>query len=396
MSESVHEEYVCEYWDCPKCENKGIRGDSYTCNQCGYPRDNSITFYRKDTEEVKISDEGSVDKFKKGPDWICSFCQSLNHQEDSACKGCGATREDSEKNYFDELEKRKAKEEKKKSTQSEPPPKKSYKTLSIVSAFMIGIIGFISYGSCTHKVNYNVTQKKWVRALAVERYQSRERENWRDQIVGDDVETIRSFEEIRSYEKRQVGTRTESYQESESYQSGTKNECSTSYESTGSGASKKTTKCKDVPVYSNRNVTRTREVPVYQDFPIYDTKVRYRSKMFELIGYRIKKGEGDTVQWPELNPGTGVDSRKDRSGNETESLQVYLNKSNNSDKGPDSIALELNENDYLNAYKLNSTVTLEISNFGNPDLPKGQKEFLKEEYEKTFNPIFSNELRSSD
>ncbi|MCB1142368.1 MAG: hypothetical protein H7A24_00690 [Leptospiraceae bacterium] len=392
--ETVSEEYVYEYWDCPKCGNKGIRGDLYKCNQCGFPRDNSITFYRKEESEETVSETNEVEKFKKGPDWICSFCESLNSQEDENCKGCGATKSDSEKNYFEELKKREAKAQKSSPPISEEPksPKKS-KGLILGGLILSAVIGFFSYGSCTHKVDYTVKKAEWVRALAQERYMTRERVDWRDEMKGDDPEVIRTENAIRRYEKRQVGTRTESYTENERFQSGTKNECNTTYESTGSGASKKVKRCKDVPVYDTRPVTKTREVPVFQDFPIYDTKVTYRSGLYETIGYRIKRGKDNDPIWPELSAGIGEKNKEDRKGKTEESLTVIIEKVNSGDKGPDSEKLSLQEIDFKENFKLNSKITLEVNNFGSISYKGSQKTFDEKAYKEIFEPIFRSELK---
>jgi ribosomal protein L37E len=390
MNETVTEEFIYEYWDCPKCGNKAIRGDEYKCPSCGYPRDNTITFYRK-SEEEKIDSEKQVESFTKGPDWICSFCDSLNHNDDANCKGCGATKEDSARNYFEE---QKIREEKAKSKTPPPPPPppKSKKSLFAIIAGLFLFIGFICWGVSSHKEIYKVEETKWVRAISVERYDWKTKSDWKGELTGDDPQVLSENREIRRYEKRQVGTRTESYQDTERYQNGTTRECSTNYTSTGSGASKKTTTCKDVPKYSTRNVTKTRTVPVYQDFPIYDTKVKYRSKSFATRGYVIREGKDNAPKWPEFPRGIGIDGKPDREGQRLESYQVKLERIDGK-KGKTTATLSVSSETFESRYLLGSELEMYVNNFGNFDFKNKEKEFDKKDYENEFGNVFSNRIQ---
>jgi hypothetical protein len=397
MSDTVVEEYVYEFWDCPKCGNKGIRGDNYACNQCGFPRDDSITFYRKKLDEAVQTTE-QIDKFKKGPDWICSFCNSLNHQDEKHCKGCGATKEDSEKNYFQELAERekKTKVQEAKSPQFKALPeeanKKSKKGWYIFSGILLSLLGICYYGFRTHKVEYKVTKASWIRTTEIKRYQWSDRSDWNDEIKGDDPVIKSKSEEIRRYESRQVGSRTESYTENESYKSGSKRECSTSYSSTGSGASKKSTRCQDVPTYSTRSVRKSRVVPIFKEFPIYGTKVYYKSKFYLSIGYRIKRGENNTPEWPDPKLGKGVDNKEDKTGEQNESLQITLEKINKDISGPEKQELEVKENEFKTIYLLDTTQSLNVNNLGFVNYSNGEKILDKVNFEEKFKPIFSKSL----
>lgn len=94
-------------WDCTYCDAKKIRGSIYKCPCCGRPRDDDITFYI-DNPKNYISDE-EAEKLNKNPDWLCSFCDSLNADDNETCFQCGASKKDSELNYF-ENKKKKAQE----------------------------------------------------------------------------------------------------------------------------------------------------------------------------------------------------------------------------------------------------------------------------------------------
>lgn len=112
-------------WDCPFCGNKRIRAGQKTCPDCGHPQDENTKFYMPD--EIKYVSEEEAEKISRNPDWQCSFCGSLNSDDLNVCKNCGATKEDSERNYFEmrqqEEEKKRKKEEKKRILPEKYPPK---------------------------------------------------------------------------------------------------------------------------------------------------------------------------------------------------------------------------------------------------------------------------------
>ena len=50
------------------------------------------------------------EKISRNPDWLCSYCECLNPDTSNNCIGCGALKEDSEKNYFKMKAEREAKQ----------------------------------------------------------------------------------------------------------------------------------------------------------------------------------------------------------------------------------------------------------------------------------------------
>ena len=136
-------------WDCPFCGNERIRAGQKTCPDCGHPQDENTKFYMPD--EIKYVSEEEAEKISRNPDWQCSFCGSLNSDDLNVCKNCGATKEDSERNYFEmrqqEEEKKRKKEEKKESCQKNIPqntPKK--KPLLRRMLLILGIFAAIIFG----------------------------------------------------------------------------------------------------------------------------------------------------------------------------------------------------------------------------------------------------------
>ena len=91
---------VYGYWDCEYCGKKGIRGDHRECTGCGQPRSAGVHFYIKDPGKPELIEQENFHKFSGKADWVCSYCNALNSANNESCSGCGAGKEDSEKNYF--------------------------------------------------------------------------------------------------------------------------------------------------------------------------------------------------------------------------------------------------------------------------------------------------------
>lgn len=86
-------------WDCQYCGSKKIRGSIYDCPVCGKTRDKDIKFYIDNPHNYV--DNETAKKVSRNPDWLCSYCDSLNPDDVNECQECGASREDSEHNYFE-------------------------------------------------------------------------------------------------------------------------------------------------------------------------------------------------------------------------------------------------------------------------------------------------------
>ena len=96
---------VMNYWDCPHCGKTAIPGSSQSCPGCGHTRDGSVKFYppgsRPNTPKVYVTDPVKAERLRNSPDWHCSFCNNLVNHYQNRCPGCGHTREESDKHYFD-------------------------------------------------------------------------------------------------------------------------------------------------------------------------------------------------------------------------------------------------------------------------------------------------------
>ena len=243
---------------------------------------------------------------------------------------------------------------------------KNTRVMIVLAAFLTIIFGggFWWWSSLTRPVDYEVTAVHWQRSIPIQRYQWTTREDWQNDVRGDDVVRLSQSSEVRRYESRLVGTRIEHYAASESYQSGTRDETSSTYESSGNGAGRTVTTHKSVPVYSTRAVDKTKTVPVYQDFPIYDTKVKYRAKVYITVRAEESGASDNKPIWPKVTLGTGLDKKPDHEEVRQESYYVTETKCHLEDKGPISHGFKTTTEDFTTKYILGKHISYQVNNRG--------------------------------
>lgn len=169
---------IMAYWDCPYCKNTGIEGSAASCPSCGRRR-GDVKFYMKDNaqnstrEENERSDieyvsEEKAAEVSKNPDWYCSYCNSLNSDNSKVCTTCGASRENSEANYFDVQEKLKQREAAKAQPTPAPAPKKSRKPFTVLLVILAAIIGLVMFMNSNKTGDWTVSSMAWERVIQIE------------------------------------------------------------------------------------------------------------------------------------------------------------------------------------------------------------------------------------
>ena len=93
------------YWDCRHCGTADIPGSDRACPSCGKPRDNDVIFHpdkhgQPDAPRQYVTDRNKADWLRHNPDWLCSYCSSLNSAAKYTCSSCGHTRSESDRHYF--------------------------------------------------------------------------------------------------------------------------------------------------------------------------------------------------------------------------------------------------------------------------------------------------------
>ena len=202
---------VMGYWDCPVCGSKGIRGDVVNCPSCGRAR-GEVQFYVKDyTEGTSLReeelaqyehlDEEKAQEMGDKPDWYCSFCNSLNNDKAEFCGNCGATRADSEANYFEMLKKKQEREAAELNAQpqvSSGPQKKSRNPLVIIAVILLVLVGlFVWMNGNKTAADLKVTSLEWGRVINIEENRMYSESGWE---LPQGAELTNSRNEIHHYD----------------------------------------------------------------------------------------------------------------------------------------------------------------------------------------------------
>ena len=267
---------VMGYWDCPFCGNKGIAGNVVNCPACGRAR-GDVQFYMKNVEEGEIREQnqtGDIEYLSSeqakavsdNPDWYCSFCNSLNSDNAAFCSNCGASRADSESNYFDQLQKKKEKEATEAAAQQTPPKKRN--PLKLILALAAVAIAFLLFLNSKTTGSLKVTALNWYRSIAVEQYTSFDESGWElpagAKLTSQKKELLRTDKVVDHYVNRQVQRSRRVIDHYETYYT---------YSDRGNGTFEEI--AHERPVYTTEYYTETVRDPVYRDVPRYATKYYY-------------------------------------------------------------------------------------------------------------------------
>ena len=296
---------VMGYWDCPVCGNKGIRGDVANCPSCGRAR-GDVKFYMKNVEEgasreendradIEYLTEEQAKYVSKNPDWYCSFCNSLNSDNAQFCGNCGATREDSEANYFDRLKKKQEEEAAELAAQpqvSSRPQKSSRKPLVILAVILLAIVAvFVWMNGNKTAGDLQVTALNWTRTINIEQNRQYSESAWELPSGAELTETKREIHHYDSvldhYESRQVQRSRQVIDHYETYYT---------YEDNGNGTFTEVSHQR--PVYTTEYYTETVQEPVYVQVPRYADKYYYTIWRWKPERDVTASGTDHNTEWP--------------------------------------------------------------------------------------------------
>ncbi len=264
-------------WDCDYCGADRIRGDIRVCPNCGKPRGKDVRFYMAGPKEY-VKDPETVDK---DPDWLCSFCDTLNPASAKFCSSCGASHEDSELNYFQNKEKqereKREEEERRKAAQNghsgaaaARPERSGSSTLRrnlFLAAALVAVIALI-FSMMPRKQKIHVDSRTWERTVTVEKYRQVQENGW---TIPGGAENVTSREEVYGYDRVLDHYEWVSYQVAEQVLDGY--DTYVTYEDLGNGYFEEVEHSS--PRYRTEYRTETRQEPVYVDIPVYRTKYYY-------------------------------------------------------------------------------------------------------------------------
>ena len=321
-------------WDCTYCGTAKIRGSVYKCPRCGRQRDKDITFYLDDKTNF-VSEEKAKD-ISRNPDWLCSYCDGLNPDGDLICRNCGATKEDSEHNYFTNKAKRlsakqqfqtcstsekeivdKEKDEEKVSDAMErkTPWYKNKKILIGISASILSVLMVLGllFVFLPKMKTVTVQSFSWERITEVQEYKTVQESNWTLPAGGRlqyTAEEIRSYNHVIDHYETKTRTRTEQVLDHyETYVSG--------YRDLGNGHFQEILSQR--PVYRTETITEQYQEPVYKNVPIYDTKYYYEIERWVHKENKTTRGNDQDPYWY-----TGKIRDNERLVNSTEAYQILV------------------------------------------------------------------------
>ena len=335
---------VMGYWDCPFCGSKGIRGDVTNCPSCGRAR-GDVQFYMKDYTEGEIREENEradveylteeqAKYVSENPDWYCSFCNSLNSDNAESCGNCGASRKDSESNYFEMLAKMREREAAEAAAQQPAAGKKRRSPLLVILAVLAVIVGFFMWmnGDKTNG-DLKVTSVSWVRSIAVEENRLFSESDW---TLPAGAEQTDAREELHHYDA--VLDHMENVEVRRSRQVIDHYETYYTYEDNGNGTFSEVPH--ERPVYGTEYYTETVQQPVYVNVPRYQTKYYYNIWRWTQSRDVIAAGEDHNAAWPEITL-----AENEREGARTE---VYRFTVDSVKKAGDTATYRLAESDWRN------------------------------------------------
>lgn len=311
-------------WDCPACGTKGVRGDVYTCPNCGRVRADDVKFYLP-TDAVEVTDAAGIAAAKAGADWQCDYCGNLNAAASGDCEKCGAPRGSKQRathEYDQAALPRSAAEaagapREPVSTPVAKPRQRSWKPLAIGAVIVAALVGLGFFLFSPRESVATVSGKSWERSLRVEAYGPQQVQDWAASVPSDAYDKTCQTA-VRSYVPVQTGTRTEQQQECRRVAVGEETyECGVVDLGNGRFEQQMCTRT----IYEDQCEWVSVEVPVYIQQPIYDNYCTYTVDRWAYVRTETA-GERDTEPyWPAV---ADTANEREQEGGRQERYVVYI------------------------------------------------------------------------
>ena len=280
-------------WDCDYCGADRISGEIKICPHCGKPRGKDITFYMAGPKNY-VTDP---DKINKNPDWLCPYCNTLNPDDNKFCSACGAAREESEANYFENKEKEKERREQQEALKPKEQDTSSRSAARSRLPLFIGLfaaLALLVFLLMPKTKGLHVDAKSWERSVKVERYQEVQDSSW---DLPDGAWDVTSREEVYTYNHVLDHYETRTREVSEQVLDGYDTEIE--YKDLGNGYYEEIEH--QVPRYRTEYHTETYEEPVYVDVPVFAKKYYYSIMKWLYDRDEVTSGTDTEPYYAELN-----------------------------------------------------------------------------------------------
>ena len=285
-------------WDCTHCGTKEIKARHKKWPHCGASQDENTVF--RLPNQITYVPEEEAKSISRNPDWQCSYCGQLNKDDEGVCEGCGASKEDSEYNYFQLQEKKNLAEQVEQASAPEDvePPKSNIsfkerliksKWLPLLKGFGIvtGVILFtmlLAWLVTPESKIVTVDEVSWEYSIDIEEYKTVNESGW---SLPTNARLQYTKEELQRYEQvidhYETVTKTKSRQVIDYYE-----EVVVGYKDLGNGYFEEEVDRR--PVYKTEYYTVTEQEPVYVSVPIYATKYYYEIDKWIVIDEVTTRG----------------------------------------------------------------------------------------------------------
>lgn len=354
-------------WDCRYCDTKAIKGRYRECPNCGRPRDDTVKFYLPSDIKSNYVKEEVTKKINKNPDWLCSYCDSLNSANNYVCVSCGASRTAESLDYFSCKEENTKIELENNQYQSDLQKYGSYEknydyltSQNTVSSVMknnwkklifipiiLALVTALIFIFIPKEKEVIVTNLSWERVIEIDKLKTVNESGW-TLPAGARLQYTR--EEVKEYEPvlDYYETRTSEVSRTEivGYEP-----VVVGYEDLGNGYFEEI--IENVPEYETFYDTEVYEVPVYRDEPVYATKYYY-----EIDKWLYERSVITTGFDKEPYFGEVVLNEKEREDRRYENYYIYTH---------DSEKISVPYNQWL-AINLNDTIKIKVSIFGSGEI----------------------------
>lgn len=287
-------------WDCKYCGTKGIGGLTKHCPCCGHPQDEGTTFYLGQKKKYLETDLAA--QYGQGADWVCPYCNSLNRVRFKFCSNCGAPKDSSEGDYFNNQTKRRQKEAEAAPTGSSPKkggkskkaldPAAAKKRLLIILGVILALFVVILAVFWPRNYNGEVGTAAWAREIDIEAWRTVQESDWSVPDGGrvyDQKQEIHHYVQVLDHYETRTRTVSEQVYDGEDYY--------TTYSDNGDGTF--TEETRSSPRYKTVYSTETYQEPIYRDDPVFQTKYYYDIERWVVDREEKSEGADNEPYWPE-------------------------------------------------------------------------------------------------
>jgi hypothetical protein len=262
-------------WDCEFCDARGLLGKSQRyCANCGGPQNPAKRYFPKEGEERRV--DGHL---YEGADRMCPACSAPQSAKAKNCTHCGSVLDGAAevRGVMD-------------APAAAPAKPRRRRRIWPYVLLAIALLAVAIWWRCvrTREAEVTVTAHRWERSIAVEEFNERKEEAWRNEVPAEASSPV-CHERQRSTRKVEDGE-----------------ECRTERRDNKDGTFEQVKKC----------------TPKYRSEPVMDSWCRFSARRWKAVADLKASGSGMSPAWPNNAP--PADSRATlgatRQGKRTETL----------------------------------------------------------------------------